>query len=89
MKNEKNIKKAVYVALVTLLVLVFWCYWTSGPIERGEPQVFFSDGVVTTISIVCTVLAATAIGYATFIVARAFYLGLTRPESREKLDHDD
>jgi hypothetical protein len=88
MKREKNIKRVAFVAFVAFLALVFWCYWVSGRIERGEPQVFFSDGAVTAISIACTVLAAIAVGYAVFIVARAFYLGLTQPESKEKHDQD-
>ena len=45
-KSEKKIKRAVYIALVAPLALVFWRYRVSGRIERGEPQVFLSDGAV-------------------------------------------
>jgi hypothetical protein len=87
MKNEKNIKRAAYVAIVALLALILWSYWVWRRIERGETQVYFPEGAVTAISIVCAVLAYIAIGYVAFIIVRVFYLGLTKPKSREKHDH--
>ena len=81
-------KKAGYVVLAALLALVAFCYWVSHRIERGDAPAFLSDGAASVVAYVCGWIFYVAVALAIFIVIRAFYLGLTQSDSREKPEHD-
>ena len=87
MKHERGMKKAGYVVLAALLVLVAFCYWVSHRIKRGDAPEFLSDGAVSVVGYICGLIFYVAIALVIFIVIRAFYLGLTQPDSRKKHDH--
>lgn len=88
MKHEKTIRKAGRVVLVALLALVFWFVWDTTQTEPGHSSTLPSTGTARVIGIVCISLAVAAGGYAVFLLVRAFYLGFTRPELRDRHDHD-
>jgi len=81
-------KKAGYIVLALLLALVAFCYWVSHRIERGDAPAFLSDGAASVVGHICGLIFYVAIALMIFIVIRAFYLGLTRSDSRDKHEHD-
>jgi hypothetical protein len=81
-------KKAGYVVLAALLALVAFCYWISHRIERGDAPAFLSDGAASVVAGICGLIFYVAIALMIFIVIRAFYLGLTQSDSRDKHEHD-
>ncbi len=81
-------KKAGYVVLAALLALVGFCYWVSRRIERGDAPAFLSDGAASVVADICGLILYVAVALAIFIVIRAFYLGLTQSDSRDKHEHD-
>jgi len=87
MKHEKTIRKAGRVALVALLALVFWIAWDTTR-EPGHASTIPSGAAASIIGIICMTVAVAAGCVAVFLLVRAFYLGFTRPELREKHDDD-
>jgi hypothetical protein len=87
MKHEKTIRPAARVALVALLALVFWLVWDTTQSEPGH-STLPSTSTARVIGFVCMTVAVAAGGYAVFLLVRAFYLGFTRPELRDRHDHD-
>jgi hypothetical protein len=76
-KWDASLKRAAYITLLGLIVLILYGAWISDPDRKGNSSLFFSDRMMDIVITACLVLAAIAIGYAVFIVLRAFYLGLT------------
>jgi hypothetical protein len=88
MKHERAIKKAGYVTLAALLALVAFSFWVSHRIERGETPAFLSEGAASVVASICALIFHAAVALAVFICFRAFYLGLTQSDSREKHEND-
>ena len=84
MMKEKQIKRFAYAVLAILSALVFWCYWIMRDSEIYEPHYFFSPSTAMVISCCCSLLAVIAICGVAFIVAKAFYLGITEANSKKK-----
>ena len=87
MNDDRAIKKAGYVTLAALLGLIAFCYWFSHRIERGETPAFLSEGAASLVASACALVFYAAVALAGFIVIRAFYLGLTQPDSGQKHEH--
>lgn len=88
MKHERGIKNAGYVTLAALLALVAFSYWVSRRIERGETPAFLSEGAASVVASICALIFYAAVALAMFVVLRAFYLGLTQSDSRDKHEYD-
>ena len=88
MKHEKTIRKVGRVVLVALLAFVFWLVLDTTQSEPGHSSTLPSTGTARVIGIVCMAVAVAAGGYAVFLLVRAFYLGFTRPELRDRHDLD-
>ena len=87
MKHEKNIRRAGHAALVALLALVFWFVWDITR-EPGHSSTLPSSGAASAIGIVCITVAVVAGCFAVFVLVRAFYIGFTRRDLREKPNDD-
>jgi hypothetical protein len=81
-KWDASLKRAAYITLLGLIVLILCGVWISGPDQKAGSSLFFSGLTLDIMITACLALAAMAMGYAVFIVLRALYLGLT--EGRKK-----
>ena len=80
--------RAGYAVLVALLALIFYLAYDSKHDNPAENLSLFSGHSISAVSILCFVVGIAAGGAAVFFVVRAFYLAFTRPELRQKDDHD-
>ncbi|MCW5559385.1 MAG: hypothetical protein KIT22_16340 [Verrucomicrobiae bacterium] len=80
----KAIQRAGYVTFIALLAL---CYWLSHRIEAGDAPEFWSDRAAFLVSAICVLTFFAAVATAVFIAIRAFYLGLTQPDSGEEREY--
>ena len=87
MKHEKCIKRVGYVTLAALIALVAFSYWVAHRIKDGQTPAFLSEGAASVIASICALVFYVAVALAGFIVIRAFYLGLTQSDSRQKHEH--
>ena len=87
MKHEKCIKRVGYVTLAALIALVAFSYWVAHRIKDGQTPAFLSEGAASVIASICALVFSVAVALAGFIVIRAFYLGLTQSDSRQKHEH--
>jgi len=89
MDKKRAFMSAGYAVLVGLLALIFYIiYDGTGHDNPGESLSLFSGQILSLVSILCLVVGSVAGLAAVFFVGRAFYLAFTRPELRQKNDHD-
>lgn len=81
-KSDARVKQAAYIALLGLIVLILYGVWISDPDRQAGSSLFFSSRTMDIVITACLVVSAMAMGYAVFIILRAFYHGLTENESK-------
>lgn len=87
-KHERGIQRVAYFTFAALLALVACSYWVSHRIDHGETPAFLSEGAASVVASICALIFYAAVALAAFMVIRAFYDGLTQPESGQKHEPD-
>lgn len=78
MKLDTSIKTAIWLALIASFPLGLWSFLLSKRIAQGGVLSIFPDSLVPALVAASVVLTVLAVGYAIFVVVRAFYSGATQ-----------
>jgi len=79
MKSDRSIKIAICLTLLASFPLGLWSFLLSKRIAQGGVLWIFPDSLVPALVATCVWLTVVAVGYAMFILLRAFCSGAIKP----------